>query len=648
MKRMLFVLIVSFAISTAIFTFQNHNAESAESSEYFALGCIREYPSNQPTMASFATSPPSWDWRNINGINYMTPVKSQGACGSCTAFAALGAFEAVIKIKQNITTDLSEAHLFFCSGGDCDTGWYISSTLDYLNDYGTPDENCFPYDGAYDGNNLPCSNTCDGWQDRAWKIDGWGWVDEADIKNALITYGPLIAGMDIYDDFYDYWNNPDAWPDQVYNHSYGTERGGHAVVLVGYDDAGGYWICKNSWGTSGGLNGYFKIKYGECGIENSVAYLTYTPSDENNPPVANFTYTPTSPTTQDNIQFTDTSYDNDGSIVAWQWNFGDGTSSNEQNPIHRYEDDGIYNVTLTVTDNDGATSTIWKLITVENMPPVANFFYSPSNPRVSDVIYFYDESYDSDGEIISWFWRFDDGSVSYKRNPSHKYNASGTYYVILTVRDDDGARDSVVKKIVITNMPPVANFTWQPQNPTDLDEITFNASFSHDIDGYIANYTWNFGDGSIAYGEVVQHRYPDDGTYNVTLTVTDNDGATSTIWKLITVENVPPVANFTWQPFTPEKNETIFFNSTSYDLDGYIANYTWNFGDGSIAYGKNVSHIYTKSGKYNVTLLVTDDDGDEAIYVMQIEVKKKSMPSFEFLLVFMALLIILLRRRLVS
>ncbi len=198
------------------------------------------------------------------------------------------------------------------------------------------------------------------------------------------------------------------------------------------------------------------------------------------------------------------------------------------------------------------------------------------------------------------------------------------------------------KSILISgNIPPIANFTWQPSMPTDLDEITFNASHSYDSDGYIANYTWDFGDGNVAYGKIAKHSYADDGIYNVTLAVKDNDGATSVAWKLITVANVPPVANFT---FTTQFLH-VSFNSTSYDLDGFITNYTWDFGDGSIAYGKNVSHEYNESGEYNVTLTVKDDDGDVAEYVIQIKVEEEKMPGFEFVLLLLAISLIFLRRK---
>ncbi|MCD6331309.1 MAG: PKD domain-containing protein [Thermoplasmata archaeon] len=188
---------------------------------------------------------------------------------------------------------------------------------------------------------------------------------------------------------------------------------------------------------------------------------------------------------------------------------------------------------------------------------------------------------------------------------------------------------AINKSILISgNVPPIANFTWQPQNPTDLDEITFNASFSYDIDGYIANYTWNFGDGSIAYGRNVQHRYEDDGLYIVNLTVIDNEGAVAWITKQIEVFNMAPVADFDFTPSEPIVGESTAFNSTSYDLDGFIANYTWNFGDGSIAYGRNVSHVYYNEGSYIVNLTIKDDDGAEAWIAKEVVVSLANHPPY--------------------
>jgi len=188
---------------------------------------------------------------------------------------------------------------------------------------------------------------------------------------------------------------------------------------------------------------------------------------------------------------------------------------------------------------------------------------------------------------------------------------------------------AINKSILISgNIPPIANFTWQPQNPTDLDEITFNASSSYDSDGFITNYTWGFGDGSIAYGKVVKHRYEYDGVYIVNLTVVDNEGAAAWTTKQIEVFNVAPVADFDFTPSNPIVGKSIQFNSTSYDLDGFIANYTWDFGDGSIGYGENVSHVYVNEGSYLVNLTVRDDNGAEAWVVKEVIVSLANHPPY--------------------
>jgi len=172
------------------------------------------------------------------------------------------------------------------------------------------------------------------------------------------------------------------------------------------------------------------------------------------------------------------------------------------------------------------------------------------------------------------------------------------------------------KSVNIKANPPIANFTWQPENATDLDNITFNASSSYD-DGYIVNYTWNF---------IVNHRYDDNGIYDVSLTIKDNDGAVTSITKQINVSNVPPVANFSYSPLNPTTQDIIQFIDNSYDLDGLIVNYTWNFGDGGISYKPNPSHQYADDGIYNVILTIKDNDGAITDITKQINVSKGNSP----------------------
>ena len=186
--------------------------------------------------------------------------------------------------------------------------------------------------------------------------------------------------------------------------------------------------------------------------------------------------------------------------------------------------------------------------------------------------------------------------------------------------------------LLSSKLPPFSNFTWSPSMPYAFQNITFNASSSYDIDGFITNYTWDFdGNGiidAITDNPVIIYSYSNDGIYNVTLTVYDNDGFNSTITKQITILNNPPIANFSFMPINPKTNENITFNaSLSYDIDGFITNYTWDFGDGSIGYGKIVQHSYSNDGIYNVTLTIYDDDGSIATVTKSIEIRKNNPPN---------------------
>jgi|GEM_PF-2434226 len=322
--------------------------------------------------------------------------------------------------------------------------------------------------------------------------------------------------------------------------------------------------------------------------------------------VADFTYSPLNPTTNNTIVFTDTSTDADGTIVSWSWSFGDGTASTLQNPTYKYADEGIYKVTLNITDNHGKNSDKSEYITVENVPPVADFNYNPSNPKTTDAIQFTDLSTDSDGTIVSWFWSFGDEATSTIQNPTHKYAAEGAYTVTLKVTDDDGATNEISKAVHVGDL--VADFTYSPLNPTTANTIIFT-DMSTDADGTIVSWSWNFGDGATSNLRNPTHKYADDGIYEVTLNVADNNGKNNAKSESITVENVPPVAYFIYDPAKPKTTETIQFNDLSMDSDGTVVSWSWNFGDGATSTLQNPTHKYAAEGAYTVTLTVYDDDG---------------------------------------
>jgi len=343
--------------------------------------------------------------------------------------------------------------------------------------------------------------------------------------------------------------------------------------------------------------------------------ITATKTVKNRPPVANFTESAHTVYTDEMITFNATeSYDPDGTIVSYSWDFGDGNTATGVTVSHGYADNGSYVVTLTVTDNDGATDIITATKTVKNRPPVANFTEPAHTVYSSENIHFdASESHDPDGTIVSYSWDFGDGNTATGVSVSHSYAASGEYTVTLTVTDDDGATDIITATKTVKNRAPVASFTETAEVVDTEETISFDASDSSDPDGTIVDYLWDFGDGTEGSGVSVQHAYSQDGTYTVTLTVTDNDGATDTTEATKTVLNRSPVASFTESAHKVYTDEMITFNATeSYDPDGTIVSYSWDFGDGNTATDVTTDHAYSEDGNYTVTLTVTDDDGASA------------------------------------
>ncbi|MBN1297958.1 hypothetical protein JXA80_14365 [bacterium] len=216
--------------------------------------------------------PSDHDWRSVDGTNWMTPVKNQMNCGACAAFASLGCLEAVIRIASadpGIDIDLSEQHLFSCAGGDCPTGLYMGDAFTYIAENGVPDEKCLPYTAVDDN----CADTCTDWQDQAETIDRWDllWQYTVDIEalKAFVAEQPVACYMEVYGDFMSYQSG-------VYEHVTGNLLGGHFVVVIGWNDADGCWICKNSWGIGWGEEGYFRIRYGETSIGTWAMVPDYT------------------------------------------------------------------------------------------------------------------------------------------------------------------------------------------------------------------------------------------------------------------------------------------------------------------------------------------------------------------------------------
>ena len=315
----------------------------------------------------------------------------------------------------------------------------------------------------------------------------------------------------------------------------------------------------------------------------------------NQDPTASFSFSCSNLT----CTFTDGSTDPDGTIASWAWEFGDGSESGEQNPVHTYEAGGSYDITLTVTDDDGATDDATLQVTVnpQNQGPRASFTFACDLLGCS----FTDTSSDEDGVIESWSWTFGDGGSSGLQNPQHAYASGGQYTVTLVVTDDDGATGQAVQQVT-ANAKPIADFgfacTGRTCQFTDL---------STDPDGTITARNWNFGDGTTSAQANPLKTYGNDGTFEVRLIVTDNRAARDTFVDSVPVlqPNQPPLASFT----STCTNLTCSFSDTSTDPDGAVVSWAWDFGDGETSTTRNPSHSYADEGTYTVTLTVTDDDG---------------------------------------
>jgi len=232
--------------------------------EQLAAGALEASPSVLPLATSL---PASLDWRD-NGGDFVTPVRDQDVCGGCWAFAAAAMLESKVLIAQGTpgqNINLSEETLIACQGptqggampNSCRGGSLYDAAV-FVKQKGLPLESCYPYD-ATDG---ICSDACPGWKKTAYRIDSF--VDlypttpaqRVDvIKQHVEAYGPTAVAMDVFSDLYGYGGG-------VYSRTAGsTYQGGHAVVVVGWSDAGQYFIVKNSWGPDWGEGGFFRIAY---------------------------------------------------------------------------------------------------------------------------------------------------------------------------------------------------------------------------------------------------------------------------------------------------------------------------------------------------------------------------------------------------
>jgi hypothetical protein len=357
--------------------------------------------------------PDFFSWKNYGGKDWTTPAKDQGNCGSCWDFAAIGTFESIIKIRENrseINPDLSEQYVLSCLpaaannyGQGCMGGTPYKAFYYMMNDgfqgnnqNGALPESCMPYQADDD---IPCRDKCENWVSQLIPIldcgEQWIGFDSPEnrdiVKSHIYENGPISAGINVTSDFIQ-WGNIFHNEDNIYpdtNEPWGN-RLNHIIVILGWKNSdeiknGGYWICKNSWGTNWGYDGFFNIEYGGLFTAAYIAWVDYDPVNiRPDKPL-----TPTGEkqgSINEEYMYSTSSFDPDNDDLYYLFDWDDRTYSQWLGPYlsgdtasisHSWKREGDYNIRVKVKDEHGYESEWSDPISInmpKNKPIFDNYF----------------------------------------------------------------------------------------------------------------------------------------------------------------------------------------------------------------------------------------------------------------------------------
>jgi PKD repeat protein len=387
----------------------------------------------------------------------------------------------------------------------------------------------------------------------------------------------------------------------------------HEVIIFS-DSSSGFFYYKTMETDDNGFysdsvmvqsSGTMFVRTFDCNGQMHEATLSYSSSnltfqqnfeicDEDSPCDAEFDY-------QNSGYLTISFFDNSsGNNSSWHWEFGDGSTSYIQNPVHTYAASGTYFVTLTIGDSISAcfdSENEDVEVDDSSYSECEALFEAGQEENAFLTVNFEDES---EGEIVSWTWDFGDGQNSQEQNPTHTYSQPGWYNVCLTVQGVDSlCYDTYCDSLFIASGSGgcQAQFTYYPDS---VPSGGYTVQFLDLSTGAPESWYWDFGDSTSSTEQNPQHTFPGEGEYYVCLTIQCN-GTTSTSCEEVEIEGGSNCPNY----FTYVKNGlTVTFSG--FIVNGFPAEYDWEFGDGHCASGQQQTHTYAAPGMYYVTLSTED------------------------------------------
>lgn len=308
--------------------------------------------------------------------------------------------------------------------------------------------------------------------------------------------------------------------------------------------------------------------------------------------------------------------ENSQNPIHWFWNFGDGNTSTLSNPIHIYQNEGIYDITLVVTSADGCIDSVFNKSAISIDKVIADFSLSNPSGCAPQPVFFTNNSYNA----VSYQWNFGNGFMSTSENPIQVYHTGGNYITELIVQSISGCKDTLNSN-TISVMGPSSNFAIVSNSVCDYENIEFI-----NLSQNALNYSWTFGDGTSSNNANPTHQYDSSGTYNVSLICSDINGCQNikTLPTEITV--IPtPSADFTI-------NDTIGCSPLQMNAisNNVGQNYSWLL-NGIIHSNNSIYNSQLTTGSYELILIISDQneckDTSNTIEILVHESYSLALPS---------------------